>query len=330
MEEQVQVNLIIRYLTQEATLDEIEQLNQWKVQHPSHQQLFDEYQQCWNQKLSLEKFSSVAKGLGKLNQRIDVLDKEKRTVSLSWYKIAASVALVLGVSISAYFLFDGFNQVKDQVYLERTSTSPQKLTFQLPDGTIVKLNSNASLKYPEEFGENTREVFLTGEAYFEVAKDSIRPFLVNSGELVTKVLGTKFNVKEANDQIEVTVASGKVSVKRENTQQLLLPNEKVIFDLSTKNLQKHSTNLEVELAWLENTLIFKDTRMEDASKVLEQWYGVTISFTNQDIKNCLITGKYKNPPLSKILNAISFSTGIEYTRTGNTISLNGNGCNKLY
>lgn len=127
-------------------------------------------------------------------------------------KVAASVTLFLGFSLLAYFFYtDARDQTANTV--TKTTVAGQKSTITLADGTTIRLNSESSLVYPESFDGDIRSVQLVGEAFFDVAHDEKRPFIIKSGDLVTTVLGTSFNISAFPDEdIEVTVASGKVAV----------------------------------------------------------------------------------------------------------------------
>lgn len=330
MEANTPVHLIIRYLSNEATTDEQEQLFNWVALSSENQKIFNEWVNDWNKVSSEGQLQfDLDYGLRSLNQKIDQIDQPipKSHSSLVWNKAAVAAAVLLLVTTaSLYFLFDFRPAADKEVYVERFNPAGEKLTLTLADGTTVKLNSNTSLKYPEEFNEATREVFLNGEAFFEVKKDSLHPFIVHTGELTTKVLGTSFNINSNGDHVSVSVATGVVKVSQGDLSTVLHPKDRVDYSASDKTLIRSVADLQNVLAWKENTLVFQDTPLIAAGQKLSAWYGVTIVFDNDSIKQCLITGKFVSLPLEKVLHAISFSTGLTYTINDKTITLSGKGC----
>jgi len=318
------LHLIARYLAGQTTAEEEETLLNWIAESSKHQHLFNEYKIIWYQKLPQDQFN-VAKGLANLNFRIDETEKVEKKISRSWLRIAASIVFVLAAGLGIFYF--GFKSDSVYALVERTTQSAQKLTFQLPDGTTVKLNANTSLRFPEKFSGETRDVFLSGEAFFDVVKDASNPFIVRTNEdVIVHVLGTSFNIRTTESSTSIVVATGKVSVSKDSQHKILLPREKATYLATTDELITETANLEYELAWKDNTLVFDDTPLEEAARMLENWYGVTISFKDTGLKNCLITGKFVNEPIRKILEAIRFSTGIEIKETGKEIELSGTGC----
>jgi transmembrane sensor len=325
--EQNPEQLIIRSLAGEATKEEQQVLQTWLAQHAEHQELFDSYSEIWKQRTGNNEFQSLSKSLEVLNHKIDTHQKEQRANTITWPKIAASIVLLIATTVPTYLFITTLNEPAAIVWKERSTPAAQKLTLQLPDGSVAKLNANSSIRFPKTFNPDLREVFCTGEVFFDVVKDSLHPFVVHTHEVTTRVLGTSFNVKESDATIVVTVASGKVSVENANEKQIIHPKEKIVYHKANDEFLTHSANLELDLAWKDNILIFSDTPLNEVAATLESWFGVTISFADARIGNCSLTGKYRNEPLEKILTAISFSTGIRYTRAANNITLSGTGCN---
>lgn len=325
--EQNPETLIVRVLTGEASAEEQAALQVWLTQNTSNQELYDSYSEILKQSTESREFQSLSKNLERLNQLIDEHEKERSVNKLTWPKIAASIVFLIASSISIYFFINTFDQPTALVWEERNTASAQKITLQLPDGSIAKLNANSSIRFPKTFEPDLREVFCTGEVFFEVVKDSLHPFVVHTHEVTTRVLGTSFNIRENDAAVVVTVATGKVSVENSKLNEVVLPNQKAIYEKISKELLVRAADLESDLAWKDNVLVFSDTRLDQAATTLESWYGVTISFANEHQGNCLITGKYRNETLEKVLSAISFSTGLQYTRTESRIIWSGTGCN---
>jgi transmembrane sensor len=327
MQEKIPTNLIVRYLSNEATEQEKKALLDWIAEDISHQKIFLEWSASWEHNTPRKEFD-LSSGLQKFNLRIDACEEEqKKTRSLSWQKIAASLAIFLAAGIAIYVLGKYSESRSEEVtYTEQHASSNEQVSIKLSDGSIVQLNSNASLKYPETFKGFKREVYLTGEAFFEIEKDSLHPFIIHTGEFSTHVLGTSFNINATGNNVIVSVATGKVRVMQGDNMQVLLPNEKVKYSRANHTILKGHADLDRELAWKSHTLILEDILLAEAAEKIEQQYGVTIHFKNESIKQCRITGKYKNQPIENVLRAINFSTGIQYSIAGQTITLYGKGC----
>jgi transmembrane sensor len=223
-------------------------------------------------------------------------------------------------------------------------TAPEKgiSKVKLPDGTKVWLNSGSRLTYKNDFGETLREVHLSGEAYFDVVKDTERPFIVNTETISLKVLGTAFNVRSYQDE-EVTEAAlihGKIEVKLLNNsgkEITLKPSEKLVVSnrvlsertpdkANTKELvnalplitldyihQSESDSLPSEALWLENRLAFDSETFIQVANRLERWYGVEIAINNAQLRNLKFTGKFKDESLEEALKALQATSDFKYT-----------------
>ncbi|MEQ8563118.1 MAG: FecR family protein [Cyclobacteriaceae bacterium] len=254
------------------------------------------------------------------------------------YKYAAALLIIF---ISSILVFQ-YNQeakeieVQNSQFITKTTQRGQKTNIVLGDGTFIRLNSESSLVYPSRFKKDLREVTLIGEAYFEVTKDSLRPFVIKSQDLVTRVLGTSFNIKAYPDtDMEVTVSSGKVQVLSSNDEVLnglnqhvyLTANQQVSYNLLTNELIKKEVEINQYLAWKNDQIILNKVSMKEASSILERWFNVEIIFENKMIENCIIRSEYKNENLINILESMKFILGIDYRlEENNQIIISGESC----
>lgn len=195
----------------------------------------------------------------------------------------------------------------------------EKINLVLPDGTSVKLNSGSSLTFPESFNGSSREVELTGEAFFDVVKNSDRPFIIKTANLTTTVLGTSFNINsyDQNQTAAITVLTGKVRVASAKGHIDLLPNEQGVFDKNTSGLAKEQVNAKEVLLWKEGILKFDDATLIQVAEALGRWYGVTILFKEKSTAQCILTGTYDNEYLSAVLESIAFAKGLHYREKEN-------------
>ncbi len=255
-----------------------------------------------------------------LHNRIEdngLLNKRKKIFNISpAVKIAASVILIIGLSFSAFQIF-----ISDK-YVEFATLNEIK-EHKLPDGTIVTLNKNSNLKYQELFNGDIREIDFKGEAFFEVARNPDKPFIINTNGAEVKVLGTSFNLKSNNNEnVVLTVTTGKVQLAKKSD-----PDQKVILhagDIGTINNDQilSNTNNDVNyLSWKNKILYFKQG--ETLKKVisdLNTTYNVNIVFADDKIENEIINeSAFKNKELSFILDLFCTLHNLKHKTVGEKI-----------
>lgn len=205
--------------------------------------------------------------------------------------------------------------------LATKSGSEYWLSFE--DGTVVHLNYNTTLTYPTHFSETDRTVYLDGEAYFQVAKDSKRPFRVMTHNGVVKEYGTTFNVNtHAQNGTEVVLIEGSISVTpNEGREQMMKPGEMAVAGKSN-NVQISKIDTEPYVAWNNGRFVFEDYTIERIMKVISQWYGMKVKFESESIKHVHFTGDVdRYGTLSPILEAIRNVTGLDIKIKGEYIIL---------
>lgn len=209
----------------------------------------------------------------------------------------------------------------------------------LPDSTTIHLNSGSRLSYNKDFGKGNRQVWLSGEAFFEVTKDAAHPFLVNTDRMTVKVLGTVFNVKAYNtkEDIETTVVEGKVEVSlKEGAEKkvILLPSEKISlknnsiikdgvasrtvhpginYEVKTVQPDIKATGMPEEAAWVKEKVIFTDEPFETVALKMERWYNVHILFKNEKMKSILMNGDFDNVNINEAMHILQMMVGFKYT-----------------
>ncbi|MFS4456138.1 FecR family protein [Maribacter sp. 2304DJ31-5] len=237
-----------------------------------------------------------------------------------WYGIVASFLVLLGISVGFLLQTPEKIEVKQPLLLTQTSLSGQKTDIVLSDGTKIRLNSGSTLVFPDSFGNMaSREVTLIGEAFFDVTPNPSKPFIINSGELVTKVLGTSFNISAypENNLSMVTVATGEVEVTPKFDAAdgvIITPNEQAVFNKDNENMQTRKVAMDRYLNWKNGIIQFEDETLGRVAEVLERWYGVHIAMENKALAECHITATYDNARLSVILKSIVYAKkNMEYT-----------------
>lgn len=254
----------------------------------------------------------------------------QRTRKLSGYwSIAASVLLVIGLGF--YFWYSNqtvINQPPVIATVVKENASGRKSTIILPDGSRVKLNSESKLTYPEVFEGNQRVVHLTGEAYFEVTKDTQKPFSVLSGDLKTTALGTAFNVQAwpGEATIHVALAEGKVRIGKidnnsENDQYFLNPGQKIVHATNSAEFEISAFDPVQEYGWKEGIIVFHQAKLSEFVNKLSRWYGVEFELQGQASTEWSIDGRFENESLEEILESLSFTYKINYELKDNQVIL---------
>ncbi|MBV6640655.1 MAG: FecR domain-containing protein [Cyclobacteriaceae bacterium] len=247
-------------------------------------------------------------------------DNEQNSRSFPWRGIAASIALFIVSILVAYQYFVPSQQIENQmVETVTTKENPlgQRSTFVMSDGTKVTLNADSKLSYASSYGQSNRVVRLEGEAFFEVAKNEVLPFIVETSYLSTKALGTSFNISAFNEEgFEVSLFTGLVNVygNSENNQQYsedLSPGERIT--LGSDNIYaKSDFSLEDQASWRNGILSFRKTTFEAAMVQLERWYAVSIEYPKDLPEDLTFSGDFDNEYLTSVLEVLGYNMGFTY------------------
>ncbi|MFI5193158.1 MAG: FecR family protein [Chitinophagales bacterium] len=213
---------------------------------------------------------------------------------------------------------------------EKTEAANKRQTIHLPDGSTVVLNADSRLDYPSAFTGKTREIYLSGEAYFDIKHNPQKPFLVHTGKITTKVLGTSFDIRAypEDESIKVTVTRGKVQVLKENKSLgLITANQQISFSKKTEAYAEKVVDSKSFISWKPEEISFNDISMLDAAKKIEQRFGKTVEFANPDIKNCRVTATFsEDDVLEEILIVICGVSKSNFVIQNNKVIINGKGC----
>lgn len=223
--------------------------------------------------------------------------------------VVAAVATVVLVLVSLFLVVNNTpHENVAQAAVVKVTLKGEKKTIHLADGTVIKLNSNSRLTFPERFSGNERRVVLQGEAWFEVAKDSARPFMVETQYLTTRVFGTRFNVRSfLKEEVAVTLVEGKVQVAQGPREIMLAPNDQVVYRPATNLLTKEVVDPALSIAWKDGVLHVEESRLLEIIPVLENWYGVSFQYNDEDIRNCVVSSAtWDNQSLGQVLSSISY------------------------
>lgn len=252
--------------------------------------------------------------------------KNKKHLFLLSQSLKYIAAVFLGVilSFSVFYLMEKESGLVPSKYKLVTDRG-EKSFLQLPDGSKIWMNSCSTLEYDVDYGTANRNIYLDGEAYFEVAKNQQVPFIVKTqGGIDVKALGTAFNVSAYREDAKLvtTLFNGKVAVQPTLTKQQILldPNQVAIYYKEKNRIEVIPYDHKMYARWREGYLSFDMMRLEDIAKLLERNYNVSFKFDNQQIKKLKFSGSFRNnEDLSELLKVIKINTNIEYEIINDTV-----------
>ncbi|KIQ14419.1 iron dicitrate transport regulator FecR [Flavobacterium sp. MEB061] len=359
--------IIYKYLSNEASEQEIQTLFEWIDASEENKKQFINLKKTWAITSLSEDFSS---------ETIPVISIKKKNKLTTFLKFASVFLVLFGLAKLAFNysqktasskeivleLADGsselitsnnqskvvndkgdliakkfpdqivyFGKVQDQEVVYNTLKIPygKRFKLQLSDGTVVNLNSGTTLKYPEQFGVNgKRNVYLTGEAFFEVAKDKTHPFIVHANKVEVEVLGTKFNVSAypENPTVNSTLIEGSIQmaeVENKSNAVLLVPNQMATWQNNSKKITTKFVDTSIYAAWTKGDIAFKDTPFSTIAKIIERTYDVKIINENSDLARQNFTGSIKisESSVENILELLKRDTPFNYAIKENTITI---------
>jgi transmembrane sensor len=344
--------LLARKLSGEATVEEIATLEAYIKNNPEHQRISEVMHHYWNMlpnkdtqhnDLHFHKIMEMAKTNDlEVDSKVYSFSTKKR-----FFKRITVAAALLAIAVVSILFFKnrttskGIAPNQNIVVVKKGNKS----NVELPDGTKIILNADSKITYSTAFNATTREIELDGEAYFDVAKDKTRPFIIHTKAMDIKVLGTVFNVKAyaTDNTTEALLVHGSIEASftdRPNEKIILKPNEKIIF--SNKGKQNTTTSLTTspttvkqpdgpiitvthvdytihgkdsllaETSWISNTIVFRSQRLEDIATQLERWYNVKITFNHVALKELKFTGIFEKETIQEVMHYLSAIGNFNY------------------
>lgn len=359
MKDQIEIKVLLERFHQGiSTPDENLQLLR-QLDKNSHE-LDKLAQKIWDESSEIEDDSEKAEVLKILHQKLGFKEDEQhlRIKPLKVFALVLRYAAILVFGFGLAWLFLSRNRElpgtsKADAFFRVTVAYGSKSTIDLPDGSVVTLNSGSTLKYPGTFAVSDRTVILDGEAFFDVKKNPSRPFLVRTKDITVKVLGTTFNVKSYSDDnhTETTLVTGKVEIIRNNIANnaeipekplVLTPNQKAVFyresntlalgedpqsevnnakaePLDLKVLVQKEIKTESVTSWKNNILVFNSEPFGDIITKLERWYNVEVTLKYPKLAPVVFSGKFDKESVQEVLHALSLIEPFRYEINKNQI-----------
>jgi len=244
-----------------------------------------------------------------------------------WYRIGIGIAAAIAIIMMVYYTLAPRQEFKlTDPLIVKENQRGQKLTIYLSDSSRVILNAESRVSYREGFTNYERKIKLDGEAYFIVARDTNRPFIVETSGLSVKALGTAFNVRsfEYEDDIQVGLVEGKVAVASQSPDELSNPvildrGEAVHFNKTDKSLRKEKFDIYATTAWKDGVLVFKKASESEVLNKLSQWYDVDFNVVNDPGTTWDYTADFERQSLQSVLTSIGYTMNFEYEMDGRNV-----------
>lgn len=359
--------LIISYFTGSITEGDLVQLNEWINASSENRSYFNKLKDSWilsggKNKDSLtqkeESWNSLKHKLSQNRFRLGFGLRSREKVNFTKYlKLAASWLLIFGLGSAVTWWISGRPKETITTTTNRTIEISTPLgarsMIKMPDGTQIWLNAGTTITYSQDYGQQTRTLSLNGEAYFNVAKDSMHPFIVNTQGIVVRALGTRFNVKAYPEEntISATLEEGKIDIRilsmaDNNKRVLLKPKDKLIYHKETKETEKYIesaeekvkpegnrpvklkdinilSNVRTELytSWKDSRWIIDREPLSTLAPMLERRFNLKIIFNDEQLKKYKFTGTIENETVDQILSALRLTAPLDYQINKDTIRL---------
>jgi len=332
--------IIARCLTNTGSGKEKQILQLWLMESDENRELFENIESYHNfkggRKLSILKSEEIKKQIWKKinHKRYNMKNSYSSIKTIGILKIAAVFVLAICSIFAIYFQVNQKTPIQPTVKLiTKSNDAGRKSTFQLKDGTIVNLNSESKISFHEMFSDSVRIVWLTGEAFFDIAKDTLKPFYVITKDLKVMALGTSFNVSGYADNsiTKVSLSTGRVLVDLNNKDTstnkieniVLSPGQEIAYQKSTQIfLPVTGYNAQEVEGWKDGILYFKQDGLEQIIKKLERWYGTKIQVVSAPNKRISYSGLFERQNMRNVLTSIGFVISFDFEINDKNVILN--------
>lgn len=306
-----------KYQSEKISRAEFKKLQQ-ELKNYTDEELFPILEKSWNDFDSKNVLSPIE--AQNLFNRIKH-DIKPNTISMpkiNWMRVAASVVIFLLSSLSLFLYVDNHETaLLGERVVKLEVGKGERASIVLPDGTIVKLNSETTLSYKQDFGKEERRVSLTGEGFFDVKKNSEKKFIINTEFLDVEVTGTSFNVYayESKDFLEISLIRGSIitsTAKHPFKSLNVSPNEKVIYNKKTGEMRKEYSLNKLETAWISDMLVFRSESLDKVLKMIGRKYGVTFIIDDKVELNHIYTGVFDKEEIEEVMNILRVHCKFDY------------------
>lgn len=315
--------IISKYLNHAATEDELVLLEKWMDESDENREMVLKLKNDFVLSSLMDKFDGM---VGVIEEKAPE-EKKRRLISFRpFFKYAA---IVVGVGLFTFSALKYLEQTKMPVYQFLTVEEGERAKIMLADGSEIWLNSNTKISYPDNFNRTNRDIKLSGEAYFKVAKNKELPFVINTQNIEVKVVGTEFNVRSYDDDntIDVQVVEGKVQVRPDTGDEdshMLTANEMLTFNKESSSFSEQAFDSDIE-NWREGKYMFKNRTLKEIIRQLERIYAVDFIVKDEMLLDEIYYGEINmKDSISKIMDIISLNDRFSYKINNKQIIISNN------
>jgi len=311
-------HIIARVLSGESSSGDILSLSEWLNENQNNREEFHRLKTYWDADVAFKYSVAPTLSAEELQQKINIQEKRIKKIYLRKNAVSLIAAVALLFIISTAFLFYYTNNYASEYYT--LLTDEHKSGFTMEDGTVVTLNKNSRLSYSDKYGKNKREVKLEGEAFFEVAKDTGKPFEVEMNGVSVVVLGTHFNIKAdvGSDHITATLVEGAICFEGPEENIVMTPNQQLIYNRSDNKIDIKQVDTDIFTAWKNGLLKYKSIPFIELIEELKNIYHVDIQIESKELMRPTetVTGTFSSEQnIEQILKVISRSLPIRWTNS---------------
>ena len=325
-------SLVSRKLSGELSPEELAQFEEALRQDPDLELQLEEFRKVWDSMEDLagrtdyDMDAEWSTMRGKIPDFANQVPEPGKIRSLLYYTYRIAAVLATGLVFAFAWIY-----ATQYAGTEVLSAGAEALEVQLEDGTQVLLNRDSKIRYRKQFKGDSREIRLAGEAWFDVARDSTRPFIIEAGPAIVQVLGTSFNVNayKENSMVEITVESGVVAVTAKEDQDELIvlkAGNSGTYNSKSRELKLIPVSNPNTLSWLTKNLYFEDTPLKEALARIGKVYNVKFEIPDPAIAACPITVSFRDQSLDAVLNVLEVTLDLEISHSGKTYTLEGTDC----
>lgn len=324
-------SLVTRYLSGELTPEEEQHFREMLRQDQEKQIQVDEYQKIWESvgSASNRETYDLDSEWNLIQEKLPGIDSGRAPArSLLFYTYRIAAALVVGLLFAFAWIYGTRIAGTEQIVAEH---NPVEVL--LDDGTRVTVNRHSRIRYSKRFSESERKVYLTGEAWFDVARDSSSPFIIDAGMATVEVLGTSFNVNayRENTAVEIIVESGVVALtaKQDQKEQIVLrAGNSGTYNKENRELKLIPSSNPNKISWKTRELYFDSSSLQEVADLVNQVYNANLVIMNPELASCPITVTFRDQTLDAVLNVLEMTLDLEIVRSEDEIRLDGTGCDE--
>lgn len=325
---EVDVELLGKYLAGEASPGEAMAVDEWMSSSEENRRLYEQLAAVWARagQEQAHLLPDREQQLQALKQQANAISGRTKVIRSNryWQSVAAAVLVVAGAAAFFFLSRPAKKQAVSTFVSREAGTGTLRDTLQ--DGSLFVLNSHAGIKIPDSFNKRERSLQLRGEGWFDVTSHSEKPFMVHTGGISIRVLGTSFNVREYEGNVEVAVKSGAVMMYKDDQQITVKAGGQGLYTAATGRFSLTGVFQPNNVGYATRIFSFEQATLQEVATQLEKAYGITVVFEKEALKSCTMSSSFDNKPVRYIFDVISITLNVDCRFENNTVYISGEGC----